>query len=248
MLSRTPKHASPSGKRVEDRERGWGREEKPDDLMCLGFCQTQIVSVLTEAGGWGRRGQLGEKRAAWLPPKTPLKILLSRRRTQAGVNLGGGGLMGGRSWKPIRGEMSRGPAQGVLRSWLPALHMPRGDLLPPLQAERLVDQGHPESKRLSSSSLWWTQSPGVEARAPATRARLASGLCPPVPGPLTPKPAHWIPPSVCKHLPRPPGCGGRVGCSSSHPPALCSEGRGRRFNRQGAWQVDWPGQPLVFPE
>ena len=36
------------------REGGGGGEEKPGDLMCLGFCQTQIVSVVKqkrEAGG-----------------------------------------------------------------------------------------------------------------------------------------------------------------------------------------------------
>lgn len=82
--------------------------------------------------------------------------------------------------------MSRGPAQGVLGSWLPALHTPLGDLLPSSRLSTFVDQGRQESKSLSSSSFIDPESRcGGEGPSDKSKASVRPVL-PQSPGPLTP--------------------------------------------------------------
>lgn len=82
--------------------------------------------------------------------------------------------------------------------------------------------------------------------------RQEQGQCqacaPPIPRPADPWPAHWIPRVFVNTSHARPGCREGLAALPSHPalPGALT-GRGRRFSRQGAWQVELAGSAACVP-
>ena len=123
-----------------------------------------------------------------------------------------------------------------------------GWLTPLLQTEHIVGQGHPESKRLSSSSFIDPES-GCGGEGPSDKNKASARPVPPTPrGPLT-LAGSLDSPSVCKHLPHRPGCEGGLTALPSHPtlPGCSDRGEEGGSARQGAWQVGLAGSAACVP-